>query len=199
MRDYGSFHALAGKQHLAGQFTTHGPAVRQDDGGQHPHAGRPNDDPCGRFPPANRHQCQRGRRSPKKTEEPTKEPDEEIRKKLEQIKKQTEKNNRDYRNINLNADPKIHKSQIKVPKENDKIVSIRINERSGIIYTKTESGKAEGIALAETMYHKKSLSAILKINEMCKEIAGGRIKGLLLGTKVNPAIVYALRKQKQSI
>ena len=138
-------------------------------------------------------------KEPKKTEEPTKEPDEEIRKKLEQIKKQTEKNNRDHRNINLNADPKIHKSQIKVPKENDKIVSIRINERSGIIYTKTESGKAEGIALAETMYHKKSLSAILKINEMCKEIAGGRIKGLLLGTKVNPAIVYALRKEPKQI
>lgn len=134
-----------------------------------------------------------------KEPEKTREPSEEIKKKLEQIKKETRGENSNYRNATLNADSKIDKSQIKRKKEVDKIASIRINEKAGTIYTKTESGKIEGIALSEAIYHKKSLHAILKISDICKEIAGGRIKGLLLGTKVNPAIVYALRKEPKQI
>ncbi len=136
---------------------------------------------------------------PKKEPKTSKEPNEEIKKKLEQIKKEAEKANANYRNVRWNAEPKFDNNQTRKAKEIDKIASIRINERSGIIYTKTESGKVEGIALAEAIYHKKSLHAILKIGDICKEVAGGRIKGLLLGTKVNPAIVYALRKEPKQI
>ena len=50
LRDYGCFLAVACQQHPAGQPSAHGPAVRQDRGGQHPYAGRPHDGHCCRSP-----------------------------------------------------------------------------------------------------------------------------------------------------
>lgn len=89
--------------------------------------------------------------------------------------------------------------ETKIQKEMDKIASIRIDEKNGTIYTETKGGKIEKELLSEAIAAKKNLNALLKVKEMCKEIAGGRISGLLLGTKVNPAIVYALRKEPQEI
>ena len=75
-------------------------------------------------------------------EEP-KDLDEDTKKKIEQVKKETQAANKDYKNIHLNMGPEIDKTQINIKKETEKIASIRINEKSGTIYTKTKNGKIE--------------------------------------------------------
>lgn len=83
--------------------------------------------------------------------------------------------------------------------KNNEIKSISISEGEGMIYAKTENGEITKISLKEALEYKKDNFKNLNIKEMCKEIAGGTFKGLLLGAKVNPAIVHTLKDNLENI
>lgn len=113
---------------------------------------------------------------------------------ITKTKEMMEKENRNYGNIHLNVDPDyIGENQIA------KIESISISEGEGMIYAKTENGETTKISLKEALEGKKDNFKNLNVKELCKEISGNKIKGLLLGTKVNPAIIHALKDDPETV
>ena len=113
---------------------------------------------------------------------------------ITKTKEMMEKENRNYGNIHLNVDPDyIGENQIA------KIESISISEGEGMIYAKTENGETTKISLKEALEGKKDNFKNLNVIELCKEISGNKIKGLLLGTKVNPAIIHALKDDPETV
>lgn len=73
------------------------------------------------------------------------------------------------------------------------VLSIIINEREGKTIATLKDGEKLEYDLIETLKDKKALYKGAGIKEFCKDIAGGPIQGLLLSTKVNPAIVKVLK------
>lgn len=127
--------------------------------------------------------------------------------KIEKVKKEMEEANKDYKNIHFDTDRVIDKVTLNASRKNNffnevqknKIVKITIDEKEGTIYSDTADGKKLKLFLKQALEEKKNRYNELNIKEKCREIAGGRIKGLLLSTKVNPAIVYALRNNPEVI
>ena len=94
---------------------------------------------------------------------------------ITKTKEMMEKENRNYGNIHLNVDPDyIGENQIA------KIESISISEGEGMIYAKTENGETTKISLKEALEGKKDNFKNLNVKELCKEISGNKIKGLLI-------------------
>ena len=90
-------------------------------------------------------------------------------------------------------------SGIPVYTEEKKIKEISINEQTKEIISKTKDGTIYTEGIEEAILAKRRLYKTFKLNEICKEVAGGKLKGILLGTKINPAIVYALRNDPEMI
>lgn len=84
-------------------------------------------------------------------------------------------------------------------KQSNKIKSISINESEGNILYEDESGRKEELSIIEVLENKKSQFKRLDIKNICKEIAGGRLKGMLLGRKVNPEIVSVLQNDPEQL
>lgn len=87
----------------------------------------------------------------------------------------------------------------KEEKSSNKITYIGIYEGDGNIYYENENGNRDSISIAEVLESKKSQFSRLDIKNICKEIAGGKIKGLLLGRKVNPEIVSVLQNNPEQL
>ena len=143
--------------------------------------------------------------------------------KIEKAKQEMENTNRDYKNINIETHAEIEKEKLTIsnsgkakitnpikPKqtaiqeeplriETGKIQRISIDEKEGKIYTKTEVGKASEQFIHSSLWSKKENYEKMGIKEMCKEIAGGRVSGLLLRAKVNPAIVHSLMNEPETL
>lgn len=111
---------------------------------------------------------------------------------INKIKEEMLNSNNDYKNIHLQADKTIRN-------EVETIATININEKEGMVYTTTKDGKKIEVSLEEILERKKATFKRLQVKDICKEVAGGRIKGLLLGTKVNPAIIHTLRNNPDMI
>lgn len=87
---------------------------------------------------------------------------------------------------------KEYRKEIKLEEKKDEVTSIIINEKAGDIYVSTKEGRRTKLSLEEVLSEKKDMYKRLDIKEICSEIADGKIKGLLLQAKVNPAIIKAL-------
>ncbi len=87
----------------------------------------------------------------------------------------------------------------KEEKSSNKITYIGIYESEGKIFYQNEKGEKGTISIAEVLESKKSQFSRLDIKNICKEIAGGKIKGLLLGRKVNPEIVSVLQHDPEQL
>lgn len=84
-------------------------------------------------------------------------------------------------------------------KSDNKITYIGIYEKEGKIFYQDAQGNKENISIAEVFENKKSQFKRLDIKNICKEIAGGRLKGALLGRKVNPEIVSVLQHDPEQL
>lgn len=186
----------------------------------------------------------------KETQEPKMPTDEIIKK----IQKETEEQNRNYRNVHLEAGPYVDKvnvsKQTQVPKntfeienainnaynqmqndnrnitvdreieqmarENNRTTKssntpnqaskaktveyIEILEKEGNIKYNIDGDEQEyNISIQQALEEKKEKFKRLGISEMCKEIAGGKIKGTLLKRKINPEIVAVLGNNTEQL
>ena len=186
----------------------------------------------------------------KETQEPKMPTDEIIKK----IQKETEEQNRNYRNVHLEAGPYVDKvnvsKQTQVPKntfeienainnaynqmQNDNrnitvdreieqmareynrttkssntpnqaskaktVEYIEILEKEGNIKYNIDGDEQEyNISIQQALEEKKEKFKRLGISEMCKEIAGGKIKGTLLKRKINPEIVAVLGNNTEQL
>jgi len=186
----------------------------------------------------------------KETQEPKMPTDEIIKK----IQKETEEQNRNYRNVHLEAGPYVDKvnvsKQTQVPKntfeienainnaynqmqndnrnitvdreieqmarENNRTTKssntpnqaskaktveyIEILEKEGNIKYNIDGDEQEyNISIQQALEEKKEKFRRLGISEMCKEIAGGKIKGTLLKRKINPEIVAVLGNNTEQL
>lgn len=90
-------------------------------------------------------------------------------------------------------------SEIQKSLSEEEIIQIVISEREGNFFAKQKNGKIAEFSLEEAIEERKYMFKRLQIGKMCKEIAGGNVKGMLLSTKINPAIVKALNSNKEAI
>ena len=81
----------------------------------------------------------------------------------------------------------------------NKIIYIGIFEEDGTVYYEDEKGNKDNISIGEVLEYKKAQFKRLDINKICREVAGGWIKGKMLGRKVNPQIVNALQKNPEQL
>ena len=79
------------------------------------------------------------------------------------------------------------------------VTSISINEKDGKARVITSDSKKHDHWIESTLRHKGDNYTNLKVKELCREIAGGRVKGVLLGAKVNPTIVHILREDPEAV
>ena len=90
-------------------------------------------------------------------------------------------------------------SQEKEEKE-EKVKYIEILEKEGNINYYIDGDEQEHtIPIQQAFEEKKEKFKRLGISEMCKEIAGGRIKGALLKRKINPEIVAVLGNDTEQL
>lgn len=87
----------------------------------------------------------------------------------------------------------------KEEKSSNKITYIEIQEADGNIFYEDENGNEDKISIAEVLENKKSQFKRLDIKNICREVAGGRLKGALLGRKVNPEIVSVLQHDPEQL
>ena len=87
----------------------------------------------------------------------------------------------------------------KEEKLSNKITYIGIYEAEGNIFYQDEKGEKGTISIAEVLESKKSQFSRLDIKNICKEIAGGKIKGFLLERIVNPEIVSVLQHDPEQL
>ncbi len=81
----------------------------------------------------------------------------------------------------------------------NKIIYIGIYEEDGTVYYEDEKGNKDNISIEEVLEYKKAQFKRLNIKKICREVAGGWIKGKMLGRKVNPQIVNALQKNPEQL
>lgn len=104
----------------------------------------------------------------------------------------------DYKNIDFIPEPidekYVEKQNIDYNKieKNNKDISILISEAEGIVEYIDNQGKQLKLPLTTILDEKKASYKRIGINKMCREVAGGRIRGALLRRKVNPEIVKIL-------
>ena len=91
-------------------------------------------------------------------------------------------------------DPKNPKGKGSTEKDFAKIQVIEINEENGNIFFKDTKGETGNMDKDYAFISKDQLMRKLGINEKCREIAGGRIRGSLLKRKLNPEILMVLEK-----
>lgn len=118
--------------------------------------------------------------------------------KVENKNKQHTKNTTNN-TITGNSSNKVKSHTSNSRNETEKVKSITINEGMGIIYVTNEKEEKTEISLKEVLECKKTMFKRLDIGTMCREITEGEISGLLLKTKVNPAIVSALQNNPREI
>lgn len=178
-----------------------------------------------------------------------------IEKKIENVQQEMENQNRNYKGINLEANPYVNKvninkpNQEKTPKntfeienaintvyqqmeDNNRSIAgvketgqmpeinvekpevsktktrkkekwvdcIEISEKDGnIIYNVNNSEQEHSISIKQALEEKQVKFKRLGISKMCKEIAGGKIKGMLLKRKINPEIIAVLQDNSEQI
>lgn len=85
----------------------------------------------------------------------------------------------------------------KEPKESKGIENIIISERNGNAIIAFKNGEKSTSNIGEIFENKKNIYGKANIKEICKNIAGDKIRGLLLSAKVNPAIVDLLQNYSE--
>lgn len=127
----------------------------------------------------------------------------DIEQKIKKVQQEMDEQNRNYKNIHLGAGRYADKVNINIPKEEkkqDKINYIGIKENEGNIeYYLDGDEQVHTISIKEALDEKKEKFKRLGISDMCKEIAGGRIKGALLKRKINPEIVAVLENNSEQL
>ena len=92
------------------------------------------------------------------------------------------------------TDEKDPKGKGSTEKDFAKIQVIEINEENVNIFFKDTKGETGNMDKDYAFISKDQLMRKLGINEKCREIAGGRIRGSLLKRKLNPEILMVLEK-----
>ena len=77
-------------------------------------------------------------------------------------------------------------------KEKTELQVIEIDEKSGNIFFKDSKGNSGNIDIEYALKNKKDLLKKLSISKMCREVAGGRLRGFLLKRKLNPEVLMVL-------
>lgn len=85
--------------------------------------------------------------------------------------------------------------EIIISEKDKKVITIYANEKTGEPYKKEESELLTWKDLDE----KSKIKRKTELKKMCKEIAGGRIKGLLLRRNVNMSVVNVLGQNKKDL
>lgn len=131
--------------------------------------------------------------------EPTEKDSDDTKKKYEDMGYEfIEDISKDYENVNFTPQ-KIDEEYLKnqnidynPEKNTNKKIFIYISENKGVVEYKDNEENKKELSIASIFEEKKATYKRIGINRMCKECAGGTIKGLLLKRKINPEIVKIL-------
>lgn len=131
----------------------------------------------------------------------------EIENAINKVYKQMQEDNKnitDVRKIEQmtreNKEKAISSNKVTQEKKEKKFGYIEILEKEGNIKYYFEGDKQEHtISIKQALEEKKEKFNRLEISKICKEIAGGRIKGTLLKRKINPEIVAVLENNTEQL